>query len=111
MAPVVRKRPWYLTAALLGALIVGTEGAREGWQTFVNYQVSVDPSEDAAGIEDDADRQAVVARVQNVLQVLDVAKPRVWPLAVAGFILGTATFIYAMRVFSGHAAARGILLP
>jgi hypothetical protein len=110
MPPVVRKRPWYLTAALLGALVLGSEGAREGWQTFVNYQVAVDPSEIGAGIADEADRLALIARFQSMLQVLDAAKPRVWPLAAAALVLGAATFVYAMRVLAGNGAARGMLL-
>jgi hypothetical protein len=110
MVPVVRKRPWYLTVALLGALAIGTVGALQGWQTFVNYRAPIDPSEMGAGIADEADRVAVVSRFQTFLQVLDVAKPRVWPLGVAALLLGTAIFVFAMRVFSRNAAARGMLV-
>jgi hypothetical protein len=110
MPPVVRKRPWYLTVALLGALLVGSGAAREGWQTFVSYQATVDPAEIAPGIDDDADRQAVVTRFQTYLHVLDAAKPRAWPLAAEALVLGTAIFIFAMKVFGGNGAARAMLL-
>ncbi len=110
MSPVVRKRPWYLVVALLGALFIGAAGALQGWQTFMNYRVAIDPSEAASGIADDADRAAVVARLQSYLQVLDAAKPRAWPLGVAALLLGTAIFFFATRVFAGSRTARNLLV-
>ena len=105
-----RKRPWYLVLALLGALILGTAGAYEGWSRFVAYHDSFDPTIVGAGIADEADRLAVVARFEAYLQVLDMAKSRAWPLGVAALVLGTAVFVFAMRALGGSGTARAVLV-
>jgi hypothetical protein len=110
VVPVERKRPWYLVLALLGAMALGTAGAFQGWGTFVTYHEPVDFSSAGAGIPDEADRLAVVTRFQAYLQVLDVAKPRAWPLGVATMILGTAIFVFAMRALGGSRGARTVLV-
>jgi hypothetical protein len=105
-----RKRPWYLVLALLGALILGTAGAYEGWSRFLAYHDTFDPTLIGAGIADEADRLAVVARFEAFLQVLDVAKSRAWPLGVAALVLGTAVFVFAMRALGGSGTARAVLV-
>jgi hypothetical protein len=110
MVSAERKRPWYLVLALLGALALGTANAFEGWTTFVNYHDPVDPTLMGAGIADEADRLAVVARSEALLQVFDAAKSRAWPLGVAVLVLGTAIFIFAMRALGGSATARAVLV-
>jgi hypothetical protein len=110
MVSAERKRPWYLVLALLGALAVGTAGAFEGWSTFVSYHAAIDPTMVGAGIADEADRVAIVARFEGYLQVLDTAKARAWPLGVAALVLGTAIFVFAMRALAGSAAARAVLV-
>jgi hypothetical protein len=110
MVPVERKRPWYLVLALLGALALGTAGAFQGWGTFVTYRDPIDPTVVGGGISDEADRLAVVARFEAYLQVLDVAKPRAWPLGVATLVLGTAIFVFAMRALGGSRGARAALV-
>jgi hypothetical protein len=108
--PVERKRPWYLVLALLGALALGTAGAFQGWSTYALYHEPLDPTVVGAGIPDEADRLAVVARFQAYLQVLDVAKPRAWPLGVATLLLGSAIFVFAMRALGGNRSARTVLV-
>jgi hypothetical protein len=105
-----RKRPWYLVLALLGALALGTAGAFQGWGTFLSYRDPIDPSVVGAGIPNEADRIAVVARFEGYMQVLDVAKPRAWPLGVATLVIGTAVFVFAMRALGGRSSARAVLV-
>ncbi len=110
MVSAERKRPWYLVLALLGALALGTAGAFQGWGTFVSYHDSIDPTIIGGGIADEADRLAVIARFGSYLQVLDMAKPRAWPLGVATLVLGTAIFVFAMRALGGSGTARAVLV-
>jgi hypothetical protein len=110
VVPAERKRPWYLVLALLGALALGTAGAFQGWGIFVSYHDPIDPTLIGAGIADEADRLAVVARFEAYLQVLDMAKSRAWPLGVAALVLGTAIFIFAMRALGGSGTARAVLV-
>ncbi len=110
MDPPELKRPWYLVLALLGALALGTAGAFQGWGTFVSYHDPIDPSMAGVGIPDEADRLAVVARLQAYVQTLDAAKPRVWPLGVATLLLGAAIFVFAMRALGGSRGARAALV-
>jgi hypothetical protein len=108
--PAVRKRPWFLVLALLGALALGTMGAYEGWNGAALYFVSVDPSKVGESITDDHDRAVVVARVQEYVQVLDAEKSRGWPFAVATLLLGSATLLFSMRALGGSAGARAVLV-
>jgi hypothetical protein len=110
VVPAERKRPWYLVLALLAALALGTAGAFQGWGTFVSYHDAIDPTMIGAGIADEADRLAVIARFEAYLQVLDMAKARAWPLGVATLVLGTAMFIFAMRALGGSGTARAVLV-
>jgi hypothetical protein len=110
MAANERKRPWYLVLSLLGALAFGANGARSGWSTVMLYHEPIDPSMAGRGITDEADRAAVVARVDAYVHALDAAKSRGWPLGVAKLLLGGATLFFAMRAMGGNRGARGALV-
>jgi hypothetical protein len=110
MVPAERKRPWYLVLALLAALAIGMASAVHGWHTVVLYQSPIDSSLAGAGIADEADRLAVIARFEAYLSAMDMAKPRVWPLSVAGLVLGVAIFVAAMRTLGGSGGARAVLV-
>jgi hypothetical protein len=110
MAVPERKRPWYLVLALFGALALGAAGAFQGWATFVTYHDPVDVSGVGRDIADEADRTAVVTRVQAYIQTLDAAKNRAWPLGVATLLLGSAVFVFAMRALGGNNGARVALV-
>jgi hypothetical protein len=110
MAASERKRPWYLVLALLAAIAFGANGARRGWATVMLYHEPIDPSSAVQGIADEADRAAVVARVDAYLHALDAAKSRGWPLGVATLLLGMATLFMAMRTFGGSRGARVVLV-
>jgi hypothetical protein len=110
MKAAARKRPWYLVLALLGALTLGSLGACSGWNAVTLYRESVDTSAAGDGIADEGDRAAVVARAQALLQILDAAKARGWPLAVATLILGGAVFTFAVRAMGGTSGTRSVLI-
>ncbi len=105
-----RKRPWYLVLALLGALALGTTGAYAGWNAAALYHASIDPSASGEGIADEHDRALVVSRAEAELRALDGARSRGWPIAVATFLLGSATLVFAMRALGGSGGARAALV-
>jgi hypothetical protein len=110
MAANERKRPWYLVLSLLAALAFGANGARNGWATVMLYHEPIDPAIAGRGIADEADRAAVVARVEAYVRALDAAKSRGWPLGVAKLLLGGATLFFAMRAMGGSRGARAALV-
>jgi hypothetical protein len=110
MATSERKRPWYLVLSLLAALAFGANGAKNGWETVMLYREPIDPSLAGEGIRDEADRAAVVARLQAYVNALDAAKSRGWPLAVATLLLGVSTLFFAMRAMGGSGGARTVLV-
>jgi hypothetical protein len=101
-----RKRPWYLLLALLAALAFGANGAHSGWGTVMLYREPIDASVAGQGVADEADRAAIVARVEAYVHALDAAKSRGWPLGVATLLLGAATFFFAMRAMGRSSGAR-----
>jgi len=105
-----RKRPWYLVLALFLAVLFGVVGARSGWITVTLYREQIDPALAGQGIADEADRAAVVARVEAYVRALDAAKARGWPLGIASLLIGGATLFFAMRAMSGSASGRVALV-
>jgi hypothetical protein len=110
MAAGERKRPWYLVVSLLAALAFGASGARSGWNKIVLYREPIDSSTFGQGIADEADRAAVVARVDDYVHTLDAAKSRGWPLGIATLLLGGATLFFAVRAMGGNGGARAALV-
>jgi len=110
MAAATRKRPFYLVLALLGALALGASGACSGWATVILYREPLDPTLAGEGVQDEADRLAVVARFEAYLHALDAARPRGWPLGIAALILGSAIVVFATRALGGAAGARAALV-
>jgi hypothetical protein len=110
MAAPKRKRPWYLVVALLGAVMLGSTGACNGWTVVMLYREPIDPTIVGQGIADEGDRSAVISRFQALLQALDVAKARGWPLAVADLVLGGAILATAMRSLGRGGTARRVLI-
>jgi hypothetical protein len=110
MAASERKRPWYLVLSLLAALAFGANGARSAWAMMMLYHEPIDPSMAGHGIADEADRAAVVARVEAYVHAIDAAKSRGWPLSVARLLVGVATLFFAMRAMAGSRGARTALV-
>lgn len=110
MTAAARKRPWYLVLALLGALALGSISVWRGGTLMEFYRDQVDVSHAGDGIPDEADRAAVLARLQAFFQTLDAEKARGWPLAVATLILGGAVFTFAVRTMGGSTGSRSMLI-
>ena len=110
MPAAAPKRPLYLVFALLGALLLGTVGLRDGWGKIALYREAVDLSSQGDGISSEADRQLVVGRAREYVEKLDAAKRTGWPLGVATLVLGGAVFFFAMRTLSGGSGARAVLV-
>jgi hypothetical protein len=108
--PTERKRPLYVVLALLAALVLGTTGASSAWTLIVRYREGLGPAEAGQFVSDEADRAAVVARSDAYLRVLDAARPRGWPIAVAMLILGTGVLVTSVRTLGGRPGARPVLL-
>ena len=93
--------PGTLVLALLAAFAFGLNGARSGWGTVSLYHEPINPAVAAQGFSDEADRAAIVSRVEAYLHALDAAKARGWPLGVATLLLGTAAMlVFALRAFA-----------
>ncbi len=74
------------------------------------YREPVDPAQAGAGVTDEADRAAVIARFEAYLKVLDAARSRGWPIAVAMLVIGTGVLVSAVRTLGGNRGSRPILL-
>ena len=110
MAAIERKRPWYLILGLIAAIVFGLAGAQGGWGTATLYHEPINSSVAMQGIANEADRAAVVARIEAYLAALDAARSRGWPIAVATLLLGVATLFFAMRALGGSSSARAALV-
>lgn len=110
-AAAPRKRPWYLVVALLGALAFGAGGASDGYGIWTFYHEGrVDPVQRLADIANDADRAVVARAFEHLLDAMDLAKDRLYPLGVAALVLGLAMALFALRAMAGRANARPMLL-
>jgi len=110
MPAVPRRRPWYLALAVLGAIGLGATGACDGWRMVALYHEPIDASFATQRISDASDRAAIVAQSQHYLQVLDAAKSRGWPFAVAALVLGMAMVVASVRTLRGSNVARLALI-
>jgi hypothetical protein len=103
-----RKRPWYLILALVCAWVFGASAASEGCAT-VNFYKS-DSSELALDQAREVDREAVDKIGQRYASVLEGAKTRMFPLAIASLILGSVMWGLAAGAMAGRNGARAALL-
>lgn len=107
MADGAPKKPWYLVAALMGALALGADGGCEGQGIVGIYRADyIDPSSLAQEISDNADREAMRAALEGYIDALGAAKGRAFPLAIAAMLVGLTTVLFAMRAMGGSAGAR-----
>jgi hypothetical protein len=106
MPASARKRPWYLILALLGALAFGAKDLSDGWAIMAYYREPLELGNLGAGVTNEADRAAVVSREKALVQALDAAKGRGWPLGVATLLIGGAVFVVAFRALGGSRGAR-----
>jgi hypothetical protein len=111
--PNVRKRPWYLVAALVGAWILGATAMNEGCYE-ISYYKTPDHAElvqaEAETFGRDADHTAVVQALEHYFSVIDGAKTRVFPLAIAALLLGAAMWALAAGAMASRSGARTALV-
>lgn len=105
-----RKRPWYLTLALVVCILFGGSIWWEGCGTIYFFRQPADPAEIAQGIDDGAKRAAVIDIGERYLTKIEAAKNRLFPLGVASFVLGLAMVVLATRALAGRGEARSMLL-
>lgn len=107
----MRKRPWYLVAALIAAWVFGAGAISDGCDGISFYRANrtsfVGTVQDRT---EAADCDAVAAITERYFGVMDVAKPRVFPLAVASLLLGAAMWGLAAGAMVGRGGARSTLL-
>lgn len=106
--PFERKRPWYLILALICAWVFGASAASEGCATVNLYKS--DPSDLALEQAKQTDREAVEKITQQYVSVLEAAKTRMFPLAIASLLLGSVMWGLAAGAMAGRNGARSALL-
>ncbi len=106
------KRPWFLVAALLFAWVFGAAGFINGCSDAMElHQGHIDVAEQVpeTGFGSGGDPQTRAARIA-MLQELNDARvdmsSRLYPLAVATFLLGGTLVLFAARAMAGRGSAR-----
>ena len=107
---LVVKRPWYLVLALSLALFLGATSTMQGCQTFAVYQGALTSDPLVESIPTEIGRKTVEASFQHYIEVVYAAKDRLFPLSVAGWVLGIALMAFTLRALAGSRVARGYLL-
>ena len=103
-------RPFALTSALLLCLFFGFWGANDGCATLAYYRNgSMDPPMEALAVADAEQRANVVAAFATLAQETERARPRAFPLAAAGLVLGIAVVVFTLRAFARAAGSRAML--
>jgi len=102
------RRPWYVIAALIGALLLGASGWLSGCNTITFYREPVDTSFEK--LEDKVAREQAKKAADRYIVALDSARPRAFPLGAATFVLGAAIVALVVRAFAGQSGARSALV-
>ncbi len=111
-----KARPWYLAAALIAASVFGLTAMREGFATVAYHTETradsgaIFAQHDGAANATEADREAATALIDRELDAHDAQRKRLFPLGVAGMLLGGAIFLVAFRAMAGRMTARNMLL-
>ena len=106
--PFERKRPWYLVIALVCAWVFGASAASEGCATVNLYKT--DPSDLVLDQTKEVDREAMDKITTRYVSVLEGAKTRMFPLAIASLLLGSVMWGLAAGAMAGRNGARSALL-
>jgi hypothetical protein len=110
-APSAPKRPFYLVLALLGAWVFGASGFVDGCAVIGYYKSDhVEPVGGFTEITGNEGRARVAAAADHYADVMNASRKRVFPLAVAAFLLGTVMVAFAARAMSGRKGGRGGLV-
>lgn len=105
------RRPAYLVAALVLALLFGAGCWTEGCGRLAFYRGDTDVlAEQNAHIRDDQDRGRVETLYQTYLDAADAGKGRAIPFAAGIFVLGAALLALGARGLAGKANTRSALM-
>jgi hypothetical protein len=106
-----RTRPWYLVIALLAAWVLGVNGTVNGCRSIAEFHSDI-PAERTTTAEStkDAEREAFARLHERQVATRHEHRDRVYPFAVASFVLGFAMFVLTARAMGGRAAARALLV-
>ncbi len=106
------RRPRWLVAALLVAMVLGTSSWWDGCARLDMYRS--DSSQAAsrihATIQDGAARAQAEAAYVDMLDVFGATRNRTVPLASATFVLGAALLVLASRGLGGRRGSRSLLV-
>jgi hypothetical protein len=111
-----RSRPWYLAGALIVASVFGLSGWFGGCATIEYYKEtrmdasSIHPLQSEIIAFSDDEREAIKVGLDRFLDARDASKKRLFPIAIAGMLLGGAIFVVGFRAMAGRRAARNMLL-
>ncbi len=108
--PMLRKRPWYLVLALICAWVFGASAASEGCATVNLYKSDATELTLGQADKEPVDKEAVDKIAQRYVTVLEGAKPRMFPLAIASLLLGSVMWGLAAGAMAGRRGARSGLL-
>ncbi|MEO8878004.1 MAG: hypothetical protein ABI461_20600 [Polyangiaceae bacterium] len=101
------RRPWYLVGALLFAWIFGAAAFIDGCNNaMLLHQGHIDLADKFTGAASDTLRAAEIAATEQYFDVWFAAHNRLFPLNVAGFLLGAALVWAAARAMAGRSSAR-----
>jgi hypothetical protein len=106
----VPKRPWYLVAALVAGVVFGTSAMSDGCLAIDFYRGAPVHVDDLQGITDSAERAALIAAGDQIVDTMVLAKNRLLPLGIASLLLGAAMVIFSVRAMSGSNGARSTLV-
>lgn len=110
-APTAPKRPFYLVLALLGAWVFGASGFVDGCAVIGYYKSDrAEPVGAFPEITGNEGRARVTAAAEHYGDVMNASRNRIFPLAVAAFLLGTVMVAFAARAMSGRKGGRGGLV-
>jgi hypothetical protein len=105
------KRPKYLVAALVMALLFGAGLWTEGCATLSFYRGDTDVlAEQNDRIGDEADRTRVTGLYQRYLDAADSGRGRSIPFAAGIFVLGAALLALGARGLAGKSNTRSALM-
>ncbi|MBS2014669.1 MAG: hypothetical protein JST00_17405 [Deltaproteobacteria bacterium] len=105
------RRPRYLVAALLMALLFGAGCWTEGCERISFYRGEQDLGRTLdASIRDDADRAKIGALYKRFAEASDAARSRALPLGAAMFVLGAALLALGARGLGGKTNTRSALV-
>jgi len=96
--------------ALSLAFFIGATSTMQGCQMFAVYQGALTSDPLVESIPTENGRKQVEESFARFTEVVYSAKDRVFPIHVAGWVLGIAMMAFALRALGGNPVARGYLL-